>query len=254
MIKYYKFVKKICNKKIIFITHDIQFLRNDENNFNKKRELYFIKNANCSIVVSKYEHKILNLKNVKYIPICYKLLDNYDRNIQETQDIYFVGSSHPPNFDGINYFLETYWDLINNILNIKCHVIGSGYEKIHDKFENKNVIFHGYVSDDRLSNIILKCRINIVPLRIGAGIKGKILQSLNNKIPTITTHKGMEGMELEHYKNIIMLNLDDEEYVKKFVQYYHDIELLKKISDNGYKTIKKYYSLQQNKKYFQEIL
>lgn len=253
MFKYFHFIKKQCKSKIIFITHDLQFLRNPENIINKNMEIKQIKNADCSVVVSKLEKEILNLKNVEYIPICYKINDNYVRNIEQTKDIYFIGSSHPPNMDGLEHFIKTHWVNIKNELNIQLHVIGSGYERLHD-FKNENIIFHGFVPDEKLNDIILNCRLNIVPLRIGAGIKGKILQSLNNKIPTITTSKGMEGMELKHLKSVIMLNLDDINYVKLFVKYYNHIELLKKISDNGYKIMKKFYSLEQNKVYFNKIL
>ena len=123
MVKSYDFIKQYCKKsKIIFITHDINFLRNErqlefikddkiikskkkENNENKKIELEYIQKADISIVVSKEEYNILIEKekiiNINYVPICYELYNDYNREIENTHDIYFIGSSHPPNIDAV---------------------------------------------------------------------------------------------------------------------------------------------------------
>ena len=49
------------------------------------------------------------------------------------------------------------------------------------------------------------CRLSIVPLRYGAGMKGKILDSLNFNLPVITSYIGAEGINVTHDENIIIL-------------------------------------------------
>ena len=101
--------------------------------------------------------------------------------------------------------------------------------------------------------MIKNFRINIVPLRFGAGIKGKILQSSNLKIPCISSKIGVEGMEMNNGNDVIVSDFNDNFYIE-FEKYYNDIKLLKKISDNSYKIIKKYYSLDKNEQYIRNIL
>ena len=269
MEKSYEYIKKYCHKsKIIFITHDLNFLRNERekkiNNNNNKNskdiELEYIQKADISVVVSKEEYKILKenekLINIEYIPICYDLLEDYDRDIKTTNDVYFIGSKHPPNLDAVEFFLKNHWfKIINNMnMNIVFHIIGNGYDELKYKYRNeKSIIFHGFVSDELLHEMIKKFRINIVPLRFGAGIKGKILQSSNLKIPCISSHVGVEGMEMKNGENIIVSDFDDNFY-KEFQKYYNDIVLLKKISDNSYNIIKNYYSLEKNEVYIRNLL
>lgn len=254
-------IKIQCPKsKIIYITHDLYFLRIAKDNPYlleklKNEEIELIKKTDYAIVVSIKEKELLqDINNVKYIPICYEIKKNYNRKIERTKDIYFIGSSHPPNLDAITYFLDNYWNGIEELLKIKIHIIGGGYDEIKKKYnKNKNIIFHGYLSDSDMEARILKCRINIVPLRIGAGIKGKILQSLNLKIPTVCTTIAINGMKIKNNTNAIILDFN-EKYIEEFVNIYNNIELLKKISEYGYKTFKKYYSLEKNEEYFQKIL
>jgi hypothetical protein len=254
-------IKIQCPKsKIIYITHDLYFLRIAKDNPYlleklKNEEIELIKKTDYAVVVSIKELELLkHIHNVVYIPICYELRKNYNRNIEKTKDIYFIGSLHPPNLDAISYFLDNYWESIEKLLKIKIHIIGGGYDEIKKKYKNnKNIIFHGYLNDYDMESRILKCRINIAPLRIGAGIKGKILQSLNLKVPTVCSTIAISGMKIKNNINAVVLDYD-EKYVENFVNTYNNIELLKKISDYGYKTFKKYYSLEKNEEYFKKIL
>jgi hypothetical protein len=270
MEKSYEYIKKYCKKsKIIFITHDLNFLRTERqlliennnvkinNNYIKENELKNIQKADISIVVSKTEYHILvekeKLINIHYVPICYDILEDYDRKIEMTHDIYFIGSRHPPNIDAIEFFINSQWDKIRNNMNIKLNIIGGGYDDIKYKYKNDtSIIFHGFISDELLPDMIKKYRINIVPLRYGAGIKGKILQSSNLKIPCISSKIGVEGMELNDGDSIIIEEFDDDFY-KRFKKYYNDIDLLKRLSDNAYTVIKNYYSLEKNEEYMRNI-
>ena len=50
----------------------------------------------------------------------------------------------------------------------------------------------GWVED--VSPVLSKARLNLVPLRFGAGIKGKLLDSFRNGTPSITPSIGAEGI------------------------------------------------------------
>ncbi|NDH07883.1 glycosyltransferase, partial [bacterium] len=41
-----------------------------------------------------------------------------------------------------------------------------------------------------------EARVNLAPLRFGAGVKGKISHAMMSGLPTVTTSIGAEGMDL----------------------------------------------------------
>ena len=45
-----------------------------------------------------------------------------------------------------------------------------------------------------MNALMNKVRLNVVPLRFGAGVKGKVVESVYQKLPVITTPVGAEGI------------------------------------------------------------
>ena len=56
------------------------------------------------------------------------------------------------------------------------------------------IVIKGFVSDEELERLYATCRVVVVPLRYGAGVKGKVLEALYNGAPVITTSIGAEGI------------------------------------------------------------
>jgi glycosyltransferase involved in cell wall biosynthesis len=56
------------------------------------------------------------------------------------------------------------------------------------------VIVHGYLSDQALNELYAQVRQAIVPLRYGAGVKGKVLEAIQKNVPLVTTTVGAEGI------------------------------------------------------------
>jgi hypothetical protein len=249
--KIYNSVKKYSNKsKIIYITHDLSHLRCNSL-FNKIIEYENIKNSDLSLIVSKYEYNYLidnNFTKIYYYPICYENINTKKIiNIENTKDFYFIGSNHSPNIECMTFFLDNIFNEILKIQKISLHLIG---ESSNHFLEYKNVFgdflqIHGKMNEDDLNKLLSTIRINIVPLISGAGVKGKILESLNKQIPTISSSVGIQGLNLINNNNIIVLDVENKnytEYAKKFINYYNDIKLLKIISKNGKKMFIENYS------------
>jgi O-antigen biosynthesis protein len=76
---------------------------------------------------------------------------------------------------------------------IKCHVVGD-FLSSHDAsvLAEKGITYCGPAAT--LDPLLLTHRINIAPLRFGAGVKGKITQSLAHGLPVVTTSIGAEGI------------------------------------------------------------
>lgn len=108
----------------------------------------------------------------------------------------FVGGfSHPPNMDAVLWFVqEVFPSLREHIPGICFHVVGSSVPEKIEKLADEHVKIHGFLSDDELSRLYQQVKICVVPLRYGAGVKGKILEALQSGVPIVTTPIGAEGL------------------------------------------------------------
>jgi 3,5-epimerase/4-reductase len=253
--------------KIVFITHDLSFIRNNRmksikgdeaDSFQELEELSYVERSDLTVIVSEYEYnyvKSKNIKNIVYFPICYPLIPVTKRS--RTRGIYFIGSRHTPNIDAINHFLKYLYEDILLIQEIPLYIFGQCCKGISEDLLEKfssSITTKEYIEEDELLEFLKTVRINIVPLRYGAGVKGKILQASNNFVPTISTSVGIEGTVFEDKKDIIELNFDQPDYAIKLVSYYNDIEMLNEIAQNAHKTFSDNYSLKQGEVYMSKLV
>lgn len=120
-------------------------------------------------------------------------------NFQFNNCLVFVGGSdHFPNVDAIDWFLNTSWEnLLRQNPALELKIIGKWQGKHTARYESKfrQVKFIGF-ADELLPAV--KNSILIVPIRIGSGIRIKILELIALGVPLVTTSIGCEGTGLEH--------------------------------------------------------
>jgi glycosyltransferase involved in cell wall biosynthesis len=95
---------------------------------------------------------------------------------------------------------------------------------------SQDISVTGYVPD--VSSFLQGCRIMIAPIRYGAGIKGKITESMSHGLPVVTTTIGAEGMDAVDGESIMTAD-SPEEMAEKCVRLYSDKELWDRISTNS---------------------
>lgn len=130
--------------------------------------------------------------------------ERYD--FKSSSDILFVGGfNHPPNVDGICWFVKEVLPLVKEKCpDIKLHVVGSNPNDAIQDLQNSDVMVHGYLSDEALGELYRRVRQVIVPLRFGAGVKGKVLEAIQKNVPLVTTSIGAEGIpDAENVMNIV---------------------------------------------------
>ena len=107
--------------------------------------------------------------------------------------------------------------------------------------EDNGIVIKGFVSEEELASLYESCRIVVVPLRYGAGVKGKVVEAIYNGAPIVTTSVGAEGIpDVEE-----MLEIADEplEFAQKVVALYQDEARLFKMAKKTQEYIKKHFSL-----------
>jgi len=102
-------------------------------------------------------------------------------------DILFIGSGNPFNVEGIHWFLEEVYPLLDK--DFKIAIAGNVCNSI--KIEASNILKLGFVED--AAQLFSDTRITICPLKKGSGMKIKVVESLLYGVPVISTLKGLDG-------------------------------------------------------------
>jgi glycosyltransferase involved in cell wall biosynthesis len=77
-----------------------------------------------------------------------------------------------------------------------------------------------------------RVKLSVAPLRFGAGVKGKINQSMAFGVPVVATPLAVEGMELTDGEDILVAE-DPKEFARALVELYESEELWTRLSENG---------------------
>lgn len=259
-VKYIDFIREHTNAKIIYYGHDLHFLREkrqyeitgDEKTLKnsdewKQKEFSLMKKSDVtyypSIVEVNEIHSIDSSINVKAIvPYFFDDLKVKDYIMDERKDIMFIGGfGHTPNVDAVlwiaNEIMPIVWE---SIPEMRLFVLGSNPTDEIKELNSEKIVVKGYVSDDELDAFYNKTRISVVPLRYGAGIKGKIIEAMKNGIPCITTDVGAEG--IIGSENVLGIANTTEDLAHLIISLYNDETTLSEMSKKSYEYIEKNYT------------
>jgi glycosyltransferase involved in cell wall biosynthesis len=67
---------------------------------------------------------------------------------------------------------------------------------------SETIEVHGWVAD--LVPMHQRCRLSVAPLRYGAGVKGKVGESMAAGLPTVCTPVAVEGMNLVDGQHVLV--------------------------------------------------
>jgi glycosyltransferase involved in cell wall biosynthesis len=102
---------------------------------------------------------------------------------------------HAPNVDGVRWFVQEVLPLLRARLGaFTVEVVGADPPADAVAAAGAGVNWLGGVSDARLDELYGSCDLALVPLRFGAGVKGKVVESLRWGLPLVTTPTGIQGL------------------------------------------------------------
>ena len=261
-IKYIDIVKRYGKAKIFYFAHDLHHLREyrqylldhnpetlNSSEHWKKIEYDLFGKADVGHVVGSYEQGIMQKafpdKPIRNIPlyIYEDELNDIQKDFSKRQDIMYVGGfGHPPNEDAVLWFAkEVFPKVLKKYPSLKWHVIGSKVTKAIQELSSENILIEGFQPDEVLHKLYRECRMTVVPLRYGAGVKGKVVESAYFQIPLITTSIGAEGLDCTDEPFVI--EDDPDRMAEKICSLYEDYEKLRELSDKGKAFIRKNFTL-----------
>ena len=87
-------------------------------------------------------------------------------------------------------------------------------------------------------------RINLAPLRYGAGVKGKINHSLAHGLPVVATCCAAEGMQLQHRVDAMIAD-SAEDFAHAVLELYGDADLWRRLAEAGLENTRQHFSPDQ---------
>ena len=196
------------------------------------RELASILRADLTLIISRDEMDLMLdhlpfLEDILcYLPFRFPTPDLAEApGYEEREGLVFIGNGrHRPNLDAISVLKKEIWPLLSKRLTgVTLHVYGAYLpEKIlafHRPAERFEV--HGWIPDT--GTVLEKHRLQLAPLRFGAGVKGKILDAIQNGLPSVSTPIGWEGILREAAAKDFQA-ADPEAFCRKAEALYRDPE------------------------------
>lgn len=201
----------------------------------------------CIMITKKDEEELLKLNSKVKTTVIPAGVEDFliERKINVKKipySLFHIGSLEwQPNYDGLKWFLKNIFpELLKRLPQIKLYIYGKASDKISIPGSLKNNIINaGYVND--IWNAVGDKQLAVVPLRIGSGIRLKILEMLAQGIPVISTSVGKEGIDAIDKGHLFIADSADEFLIKiiSFFQYVYNID---DISRNARSLVAKKYS------------
>ncbi len=235
-------------KKLLFYTEAYKTKLIEEKVFNLPLidEFWFASEDDIKDILSKFP--ILKNK-IRFMPTGMELKYPFEDKLEEIQDfsnndkvILLVGSmNNLSSEDSARWFASEMFPRIKSkVPEAKLCIVGKNSKNKLSDISSEGVIIVGEVPD--LKPYLKRCDLYVVPLRIGAGIRIKLLDGLSAKRVVITTPMGIEAINDIIPDFHLIVAKDENEFVNKSIEVLKNPEKYNKIAENGFNFFKEFFS------------
>ncbi len=170
----------------------------------------------------------------------------------EPNSILWVGALNwPPNQDSFWWFFKKIMpSLVKQKPDTIIYVIGSNAPNEILNVKHPNVKILGYV--DSVQPYFKKCTVCVVPLRVGGGIRLKILEMFAMKKAVVSTSIGCEGLGVRHNEELLIAD-DIDSFTNCIIKLLSDAELNRRLGDTAYNFIIENYRWEQIASKFESV-
>lgn len=220
-------------------------------------ELDLVGRSDATLVVSTIERELLSqdapgarveiLSNLHHLP-------EQGPDFEHRKDLIFVGGfRHPPNVDAVQWFTSEVWPLLRSRSpDLRFHCIGGDVpDAIRALHGRDGIEVHGHVPD--LSPWLADVRVAVAPLRYGAGVKGKVNQSMAHGQPVVATHCAVEGMHLVDGADVLVADTP-EAFAEAVLRLHEDPGLWRRLAANARRNVEQHFSLDAGRDVVRQVL
>lgn len=171
-----------------------------------QREIAAIYRCDLSLIISEFELALLTQRFgidpalLVYCPLMLEPITASQQQVlplfDQRQHFIAIGNfRHAPNWDAVLFLHQQLWPLIRQQLpKAELHIYGAYPPPKATALHNvrQGFLIKGWANDAKV--VMQQARINLAPVRFGAGLKGKLADAMACGTPSVTTSIGAEGM------------------------------------------------------------
>ena len=140
----------------------------------------------------------------------------------------FVGAmNYRPNRDAVRWFTSSVMPrILHENPGALLQLVGPGSEGLTN--DSPSVVSLGFA--ENLAAEFRKCDVFVCPLRVGTGIKNKMLEALSSGCAIVSTEIGIEGLDVRHEEHLLVAN-NPHEFASAVNRLVREPELRKRLGN-----------------------
>lgn len=204
------------------------------------REIASILRCDLSLIISEFEHDLLiidfkiNPNLLFYIPF---LTENFEKSkipFEDRKNFVSIGNFlHEPNWQTVLKLKQIWKSIRKRIPEVELHIYGAYTSQKVLELHNEKDGFLVKGRADSVEDIFNRAKVLLAPIPFGAGLKGKLWESMKSGLPNVTSSIGAESMHRDLPWNGFIED-SDEVFADKAIELYQDEKLWNKAQENGY--------------------
>jgi len=155
--------------------------------------------------------------------------------------VLFVGHmEHLPNADALAFLYRDIWPRVRSA-HPRARLLVAGGEALEElrriapdlparMAADATVDVLGFVSD--LPALMDRTAVTAAPIRLGGGVRNKVIEALASGLPVVTTRRGAEGLSVAHERELLIAD-GAEAFAGQLVRLLSDAELQARLASAG---------------------
>ena len=207
-----------------------------------KREIASILRCDLSLIISEFEMNLLIEKfrideNILFYLPLFGEVKKPETSFSERKNFISIGNFlHEPNWQTVLQLKKLWKDIKKQLPEAEIHIYGAyASEKVFQLHNEKE----GFIIKGRaesVETVFNTAKVLLAPIPFGAGIKGKLLESMQFGLPNVTSTVGAESMHGNLDWNGFITD-NENEFIEKAVLLYQNENLWQISQENGFNII-----------------
>jgi glycosyltransferase involved in cell wall biosynthesis len=184
-------------------------------------------------------------------------IEELQKNVSITREPIILMTGYmqdPANEDGVNWFFHHIWSELRTLHpDLKFYIVGADPSyRIKRLVQHDNrIVITGKVDD--LRPYRARACMLVSPIRLGSGMRTKVLEAMASGLPVVSTSLGVQGIEAQTGVNCLVA--DTPELFKRSVDWLlTDQEFASRMARNAKELIEKKHTLEAGLIHFEKIL
>ncbi|WP_081673386.1 glycosyltransferase [Butyrivibrio sp. FC2001] len=208
----------------------------------KQAELTAIKNCDLAVTLNQKDTNLLirdgiNKDKIYTCALYYEDYSDVQRKPIPGKLLYYGAMDRVENYESVIDFIENVMPLLKDE-NCTLDVVGSkphprliaAADKYNAQLSGSPINITGFVED--IKPYLSEAMCLVAPLKLGAGIKVKVLEAMSAGVPVLTNNIGIEGIYAEDRKDYLHCETK-EEYRNAIIDLAHDTHKTEAIGTSG---------------------